>query len=465
MSENVMVQLRSDWTDARISLPESICEKLGLKERHVLVAFGTFRRKVRCIQDATMGKQLRISSTLARSMGLVHQDQIKVKYSKGVLTLGPLIAIFTNGAIGKVRPFGEQTKFLRELSEQSKEKHYLVCVFATKDVHWERRQIHGRVAQIDQEGNIAWQRRKLPFPNVFYDRFITYRLQKPDLALKRKLLRQVIPFFNGVIGDKAVMHQKYLSHPQLRPHLPETKEFRHNLLQPWLSKYRVLYIKPRMGTQGKGIIRIAKQKDGYQAFCVSKGGPMKTFNTKSLAALKLKILTWMQGVKCIIQQGISLATVDGRNVDYRVLVQKGIDGRWQITGMVARLGRKGSVVNNIHGGGDVLDVHSALDSYFGDNSPLTQQIIADLEKVTKLVSQVCDRDQRYLGELGVDLGVDVNGRVWVIEANPKPGRSVFSRVKAYELRRQAVIQPMNYAAYIAGFGIPRSKGEDGNETV
>lgn len=466
MSENVIIQVRNEWKDARIGLPAVVCEKLGLKEKEVLLSFGSFNSKVRCIQQENRGKQLKISSALAKKMGLLHQDQLKLKYSKGVLTLGPLIAIFIAGGIGQVRPFGEQTKFLRELSELSRERHYLVCVFTTADVRWERRQINGMVAQFNDQGNLVWQRRRLPFPQVFYDRFISNRLKEADVVLKRKLSHQAIPYFNGVIGDKERMHQRYMNHPKLLSFLPETRGFRHSLLQPWLSKYKAIYIKPSLGTQGKGIIRIAKQKNGYQACCVTKAGPMKMYNTASLASLKLKIVTWMQGGKYIIQQGISLATVGGRTADYRVLAQKGIDGKWQITGMAARVGRKDSVINNLHGGGDVLGVQSALDSYFGTNSVMTQRIIRDLEMVTKLVCQASEREKCFLGELGIDLGVDTNGRVWVIEANPKPGRSVFSRLKAYDLRQQAVVQPMNYAAFIAGFGFPRvGKGEDGNEIV
>jgi len=55
-----------------------------------------------------------------------------------------------------------------------------------------------------------------------------------------------------------------------------------------------------------------------------------------------------------------------------------------------------------------------------------------------------------LGEIGLDLGVDRRGRVWLIEVNAKPFRKVFD---AGPKRRVFLSfrRPMAYARYLAGF--------------
>lgn len=69
----------------------------------------------------------------------------------------------------------------------------------------------------------------------------------------------------------------------------------------------------------------------------------------------------------------------------------------------------------------------------------------------ELVVQTVARIEQHFGqmmEFGFDLGIDVHGRVWIIEINPKPGREIFRQLG--ELRRylQAVRRPLEYALYL-----------------
>ncbi|GJM74708.1 hypothetical protein HMSSN036_69240 [Paenibacillus macerans] len=65
------------------------------------------------------------------------------------------------------------------------------------------------------------------------------------------------------------------------------------------------------------------------------------------------------GRKYIIQQGIHLATISGRPIDYRVKVVKS-NGTWVYRAMVGRLARPGLFVTNLCKGGTMLSAHAGL---------------------------------------------------------------------------------------------------------
>src|SRR5690606_6497209 len=55
----------------------------------------------------------------------------------------------------------------------------------------------------------------------------------------------------------------------------------------------------------------------------------------------------------------------------------------------------------------------------------------------------------HLGEVGVDLGVDRRGHVWLIEANSKPFRRL-TRQDPVKVRL-TIVRPLGYACFLAGF--------------
>jgi len=59
-----------------------------------------------------------------------------------------------------------------------------------------------------------------------------------------------------------------------------------------------------------------------------------------------------------------------------------------------------------------------------------------LRKAAISLSSALERNMEgFIGEIGFDFGIDTLGRVWLFEANSKPGRSIFSHpdLKSFEL--------------------------------
>jgi hypothetical protein len=53
--------------------------------------------------------------------------------------------------------------------------------------------------------------------------------------------------------------------------------------------------------------------------------------------------------------------------------------------------------------------------------------------------------------MGIDLGIDIHGKVWFIEANLRPARSLFRLIEEPDMRQQSIINPLLYSRYLAGF--------------
>lgn len=61
-----------------------------------------------------------------------------------------------------------------------------------------------------------------------------------------------------------------------------------------------------------------------------------------------------------------------------------------------------------------------------------------------LLEESCGR----LGELGLDFGIDAGGRIYLLEANSKPGRTVFRLTGDRRAARLAAENPLRYARHL-----------------
>ncbi|MNI54828.1 Endospore coat-associated protein YheD [compost metagenome] len=56
----------------------------------------------------------------------------------------------------------------------------------------------------------------------------------------------------------------------------------------------------------------------------------------------------------------------------------------------------------------------------------------------------------HFGELGIDLAVDTNGRIWLLEVNSKPSKNDNTPIGGGKIR-PSVKQVIDYARYLSGF--------------
>ena len=90
-----------------------------------------------------------------------------------------------------------------------------------------------------------------------------------------------------------------------------------------------------------------------------------------------------------------------------------------------------------------------LKHLFGQQRELISRRIGDA--AIRLAAAIEEANRAPLGELGLDMGIDTHGQVWMFEANSKPGRSIFkhSRLKEADAFSRNLI--VDYSRYLANF--------------
>ncbi|WP_039836020.1 YheC/YheD family protein, partial [Paenibacillus sonchi] len=109
------------------------------------------------------------------------------------------------------------------------------------------------------------------------------------------------------------------------------------------------------------------------------------------------------------------------------------------------LGSRGSLTSNLHGGGTAVAPLPFLLAEYGESGrELLQELSGAAAYLPPLLEEACGR----LGELGLDFGLDSAGRIFLLEANSKPGRTVFRLTGDRRAARLAAENPLRYTRHL-----------------
>ncbi|WP_106766873.1 YheC/YheD family protein [Paenibacillus faecalis] len=214
------------------------------------------------------------------------------------------------------------------------------------------------------------------------------------------------------LASKWLKTEALLTDPQIIPYIPETKAYGREDLMSMLSQHDMVVIKPVVGTGGNGVIRIQKDDEGYYVSHKGRTGFVSSSSDLIQVLPKLKLKR-----KYIIQQGINLATINGRPLDYRVKVVK-VKGRWEFRAMVGRLARRGLFVTNLCKGGTQLTCRTAIRNSLPHINSVEKR--KEMRQLTRNCIAVLERHFPGIGQLGFDYGLDDTGAIWILEVNTRP---------------------------------------------
>lgn len=159
-------------------------------------------------------------------------------------------------------------------------------------------------------------------------------------------------------------------------------------------------------------MRVAKEGNGYTCTRMEQTYRFSHFRALVAGINKLRIQR-----PYLIQQGIQLASIQGRPVDYRVKVVKE-GGKWEFRAVVARHARPGLVITNLCKGGTLLKGTEALRMIYPRR--LARRKRREIVELTQHCIPILERRFPGIGQLGFDYGLDWNGRVWILEVNTRP---------------------------------------------
>ncbi len=336
----------------------------------------------------------------------------------------------------------KEKSFYQKLTLIGRKLGIRVFVFSPLQVDFDAREVIGYEYR---QG--SWVKQLFPLPEVVYDRCFVgpaYRHYKPFVE---KLQNDpAITFLGNGLFGKWQVYQILSRSPELSRWLPETYEYSLNTLLDILNRTGTVIAKPASGTHGIGIVRIAKAKGRYMLTGRTRNNQLFRKQYASLAGVKKFISGFTAGRKYLIQPYLSLRTPDGLPFDVRVLVQKNGEGKWQTTGKAVRVGNRQSITSNLHGGGRAVPLQPFLARYYPPEKQ--RHIEAEIDLIAERVPPFIESYHGRLAELGIDIGVDAAGRVWLIELNSRPGRNVFRLIEDQQARLHSLTQPVKYAHYL-----------------
>lgn len=360
------------------------------------------------------------------------------------------------------RPFGEQTGYIRSLLEAAEEVGITASAFGPENVDLS----HGTVTVHIPAGN-RWRLARRRLPRLIYDRFFLHFPRPGVLRQYRRLRRAgVFKFLNPTLPDKWKVHRVLAREEPVRRLLPPTQPYRDAAqLLRCVRLWGGVVAKPVHGMKGRGLWFVHLE-DGE--IIVRRGTRGRMFMSEG------RFRQWARerlGKDYILQRALFLRDSQGRPFDIRVLAQRDHRGELLITGAGIRLGSPGSLVSNLHQGGQAVTIDQGVALIPQLASPGNNNVTAKkpgspgtaaatfrnyLYSAALRVARALDRHYGPLAEAGLDFGFDLmSRRLYFIEANSRPGRFIFVRMGDDAARELAIRRPLEYARFLL-HGAPAS---------
>ncbi len=306
--------------------------------------------------------------------------------------------------------------------------------FTPKSVNFTKKTI---MAQVYENG--AWHEKEQPFPDVVYN------AGSPEkLAVSRDIigkLRKEVPFTTNSIGNKWNVAKRLTAYKDFAKYIIPTEITQKiDTVYQFLAKYPTIAFKPIDGRKGKGIYFISKEGTSY---AVKHNSETTKYTKTQLDALLTEQLA--TGT-FIVQPYIRSVTKSGLVFDFRLHVQKNGEGNWVVTTVYPRVAPAGSLVPNINNGGFTNYLEPFLQQEFTEQA---FDLKRTLEHFSLALAKHLDHIQmqefgELIDEIGVDVGLDQNMKLWIYEVNWRPGCP-----PTFYLELDVVKNTIGYAKYLA----------------
>ncbi len=417
------------------------------------------------LRSIPVNKKMRWHPPLTvKSERFLHLPAYKIQnwWEENVLHFGPSVAIYA--VSGKRSLFGPQTGLFREMALIAKSRGIDLFIVTPGHFQYDRRQSLGYRYNSKQK---RWRLELCPWPDFVWRRVVTRPLRcQRQMDLDENLLTQtsLVGTLPRIQSEKWFIHtilsQSSVVLPFLLPAVLVQTPY--DLLRA-VQQLGDVYLKPVRGTQGQRIVRVLTTASGYVAQW-AKGRSDQPPPSEVLATDR-DVLRRFAGIRAstpfIAQRTVSLLrTISNEPFDLRYLIQAPTDENSPplCTGIVARVASNQAVTTNLHTGALPLSVQELEDRMAPHTITLFQQAVDRGEKAAIAAFIALSNQHKALAELGVDIALDRQGRAFVLEVNPCPGRQMFRRVDPV-MRRLSLERVLEYAVFRTDF-LRSVKGAD-----
>lgn len=217
-------------------------------------------------------------------------------------------------------------------------------------------------------------------------------------------------------GRKWLKHESLWSDPLLREYLPDTMLFTPKNFLEMIDKYDVLFLKPDLGMKGRGVMKVSHEEEDY---IIRTASYTHKYPDKELAAQKLKQL--IGDKRYIVQQGIDLIRIGGNPIDFRALLHLKPEGDWRFFGVMGKVAAPNRFVTNHSSGGKPIRLYNAL----GVTKEDGQEWYKRIKEMSLKIATAMKEHFPKIDELGLDIAIDTDRKIWLVEANTKPQYQLF----------------------------------------
>ncbi|MCK6255855.1 YheC/YheD family protein [Fictibacillus sp. KIGAM418] len=425
---------------SRVYVPEYLLQH----GRHrVSLSFGS--RTVLCEAVPHSKREIQLSKSLWDLLSIPFEAKIHVHIEDSRILIGPLVGIFTSGVgLFPSRPVGERSAFFSKLLSADRQVGAYYFVFGPEQLQQENRMIQGFF--YSEKG---WSQHLVPLPSIIYNQIPNRRTEsslKYQKAVHLLDLEWEIPFFNPSFFSKWEIFRFLQKDKEMRDYLPYTViNPGVQLIENMLNTYSAVFFKPIGGSHGRGILSVHKEPAGGYSCRFLEDHRPKIEHFQSLISLLKTRKLYGRLQDTLVQQGIDLITWKQRPVDFRVHTNKNRDGKWVASAMAAKIAGTQAHTTHLAYGGEIKRAEEVI-----QHAGLPSKSALKLTKAALQLSHKIDENiSGLIGEIGFDFGLDQQGKVWLIEANSRPGRGIFShssfRAEDYSTR----MLPLQYAVHLA----------------
>jgi hypothetical protein len=412
-------------------------------KEYTTLSAGESRQRIEVVLDPELNKdELRISSDIIEELSVPTDIRYQIILERKTINIGPIIGLLM--ATGKESMTRVRLRKLLHYSVVYPTIQGLLLAFSAEDIDFENRLVKGYYYDPALRGKtMPWKEGVFPIPDSIFQR--TNLSEEVRVRLKKETRNRLFnsnyfnkwEFWNMVSGAKP-----YLSC------LPETRLYKSmEDIDFMLSRHDTVYIKPINGTLSRGLYRITRTDDGY-GFQGNQGSEVIELNSKEEAESYIANIVGKRSY--IVQQAISPLKVRDRHLDFRVIMQKDHSMVWSCTGIVGFIGNVGDICTNW---GFTSTFEGILKKYFDLSQKeifkKKQEIIAVCKKVCEMLDQ---RDENY-GDLGFDVMIDKDLKIWILEANKRHYHTVPLWINDMQMYYEIKSKPIRYAAALTGFDV------------
>ncbi|RHW37584.1 YheC/YheD family protein [Lysinibacillus yapensis] len=282
--------------------------------------------------------------------------------------------------------------------------------------------------------NGAWVERETEYPDVVYNAGGTITAKQSSIV---DALEKELPFTSHAIGDKMSVYNRIKKGSLFAQYLIPSDNFEHvETALNYIEKFNAIIIKPISGAKGESILLIEKRQDDY----------LLIISETEYAMSEERLKEWLEELLTeeetyLVQPFIQSKTKQGHAFDLRLHVQKNGEGKWVLTAMYPRIASKG-IVANLSKAGFTSMTNPFFEEQFGKD-------FFDVKRYLEVFSVqfATHFDSLFdepLDELGIDVGLDQNNKIWIYEVNWRPGLPVL-----FNLEMDIPKNMLHYCTYLA----------------